>query len=153
MTILDEATIADLRAQDQAHLLHSQHYAPDHAEALIFDHGEGVWLTDVRGRRYIDGLSSKDVPAEVNHVRRGGMVGCRLVDFLLPSMLPIPQGKKLENGDRVLVRITNVEPRKGRVRLRYLEHLPTDVDAVLAKDAAAKAEAESESESGSEPAG
>lgn len=56
--ILDEATIAQLRADDQAHLLHSQHYAPDHENALIFDHGEGVWLTDVRGKRYIDGLSS-----------------------------------------------------------------------------------------------
>lgn len=56
--ILDEATIAQLRAEDQAHLLHSQHYAPDHENALIFDHGEGVWLTDVRGKRYIDGLSS-----------------------------------------------------------------------------------------------
>ena len=25
---------------------------------MIYDHGEGVWLTDVRGRRYIDGLAS-----------------------------------------------------------------------------------------------
>ena len=25
---------------------------------MIFDHGEGVWLTDVRGRSYIDGLAS-----------------------------------------------------------------------------------------------
>lgn len=56
--ILDEATIAELRREDQAHLLHSQHYAPDHEQALIFDHGEGVWLTDVSGKRYIDGLSS-----------------------------------------------------------------------------------------------
>ncbi len=56
--ILDEEAIADLRRTDHAHLLHSQHYAPDHEQALIFDHGDGVWLTDVRGRRYIDGLSS-----------------------------------------------------------------------------------------------
>ena len=56
--ILDDATIAELRREDQAHLLHSQHYAPDHEQALIFDHGEGVWLTDVTGKRYIDGLSS-----------------------------------------------------------------------------------------------
>jgi len=56
--ILDDATIAELRAEDQAHLLHSQHYAPDHENALIFDHGKGVWLTDVRGKSYIDGLSS-----------------------------------------------------------------------------------------------
>ena len=76
------------------------------------------------------------MPAEINHVKRGGLVGCRLVDFLLPCMLPVPQGKSLKDGDRVLVRITGVEPRKGRVRLRYLEHLPTDVDAVLAQDKA-----------------
>ncbi len=56
--ILDEQTITQLQQEDRAHLLHSQHYAPDHENALIFDHGEGVWLTDVRGRRYIDGLSS-----------------------------------------------------------------------------------------------
>ena len=56
--ILDEATIAQLREEDRAHLLHSQHYAPDHEQALIFDHGKGVWLTDVRGRSYIDALSS-----------------------------------------------------------------------------------------------
>jgi putrescine aminotransferase len=58
MTILDEQTITQLEQEDHAHLLHSQHYAPDHEHPLIFDHGEGVWLTDVRGRRYIDGLSS-----------------------------------------------------------------------------------------------
>jgi adenosylmethionine-8-amino-7-oxononanoate aminotransferase len=58
VTILDEQTIAQLERDDRAHLLHSQHYAPDHEHPLIFDHGEGVWLTDVRGRRYIDGLSS-----------------------------------------------------------------------------------------------
>jgi adenosylmethionine-8-amino-7-oxononanoate aminotransferase len=57
-SILDEETIAELEREDRAHLLHSQHYAPDHEHPLIWDHGEGVWLTDVRGRRYIDGLSS-----------------------------------------------------------------------------------------------
>ena len=55
---LGEAAIARLVADDLGHLLHPQYYAPDHADPVIFSSGEGVWLTDVRGRRYIDGLSS-----------------------------------------------------------------------------------------------
>ncbi|MSQ42300.1 MAG: aspartate aminotransferase family protein [Dehalococcoidia bacterium] len=55
---LDEARIAALVREDLAHLIHPQWYAPDHQDPVIFDHGEGVWLTDVRGRRYLDGLSS-----------------------------------------------------------------------------------------------
>lgn len=58
MTTLDEATIASLVRDDLAHLIHPQYYAPEHESPIIFDHGEGVWLTDVRGNRYIDGLSS-----------------------------------------------------------------------------------------------
>ena len=58
MTTLDESAIAALVHEDLAHLLHPQYYAPDHEAPVIFDHGEGVWLTDVRGRRYIDALSS-----------------------------------------------------------------------------------------------
>ena len=58
MTTLDEATIAGLVRQDLAHLIHPQYYAPEHENPVIFDHGEGVWLTDVRGKRYIDALSS-----------------------------------------------------------------------------------------------
>jgi putrescine aminotransferase len=58
MTMLDESTIAGLVREDLAHLIHPQYYAPDHEEPVIFDHGEGVWLTDVRGRRYIDALAS-----------------------------------------------------------------------------------------------
>jgi adenosylmethionine-8-amino-7-oxononanoate aminotransferase len=46
-----------LCALDRAHLLHSLHHPTDHAEPLIFVHGEGAILTDVRGRQYIDGLS------------------------------------------------------------------------------------------------
>lgn len=57
-TTLDERSIAELVSRDRSHLLHSQHYAPDHEQPLIFESGQGVWLTDVRGRRYIDALSS-----------------------------------------------------------------------------------------------
>ena len=55
---VDQQSYEALAREDQAHLLHPQYYAPDHAEPVIFDSGEGVWLTDVRGRSYIDGLSS-----------------------------------------------------------------------------------------------
>ncbi|MPZ99033.1 MAG: aminotransferase class III-fold pyridoxal phosphate-dependent enzyme [Dehalococcoidia bacterium] len=58
MTTLDEATIAELEREDLAHLLHPQYYAPEHQHPVIFESGEGVWLTDVRGRRYLDGLAS-----------------------------------------------------------------------------------------------
>jgi len=58
VTTLDEQTITQLVQDDLAHLIHPQYYAPEHQDPVIFDHGEGVWLTDVRGRRYIDGLSS-----------------------------------------------------------------------------------------------
>ena len=56
--ILDDAAIAGLEQADLAHLIHPQYFAPDHTHPVIYDHGEGVWLTDVRGRRYIDALSS-----------------------------------------------------------------------------------------------
>jgi len=55
---LAEDKIAGLVNEDLAHLIHPQYYAPEHQEPVIFDHGEGVWLVDVRGKRYIDGLSS-----------------------------------------------------------------------------------------------
>jgi putrescine---pyruvate transaminase len=48
----------ELVALDHAHLLHPQHHPSDHTEPIIFERGEGALLWDVRGRRYIDGLSS-----------------------------------------------------------------------------------------------
>src|SRR5713101_2368045 len=58
MATLDESAIAGLVREDLAHLIHPQYYAPEHEQPVIFDRGEGVWLTDVRGRRYIDALAS-----------------------------------------------------------------------------------------------
>jgi adenosylmethionine-8-amino-7-oxononanoate aminotransferase len=55
---LDEQAIAALVRTDRAHLLHPQYYAPEHEAPVVFASGEGVWLTDVRGRRYIDALAS-----------------------------------------------------------------------------------------------
>jgi adenosylmethionine-8-amino-7-oxononanoate aminotransferase len=40
-----------------AHLVHPLYHPKDHAEAVIFERGEGVYLYDVEGRRYFDGLS------------------------------------------------------------------------------------------------
>ena len=58
MTTLDEQTYEALAQEDLAHLLHPQYYAPDHHRPVIFESGQGVWLTDVRGNRYIDALAS-----------------------------------------------------------------------------------------------
>ncbi|MFA7250330.1 MAG: aspartate aminotransferase family protein [Dehalococcoidia bacterium] len=58
MATIDDQTYAQFVHEDLAHLIHPQYYAPDHQAPVIFDHGEGVWLTDVRGKRYIDALSS-----------------------------------------------------------------------------------------------
>ena len=58
MTTLDQAAISELVHEDLAHLIHPQWFAPDHQRPIIFDHGQGVWLYDVEGRRYLDGLSS-----------------------------------------------------------------------------------------------
>ncbi|HEY7269010.1 MAG TPA: aspartate aminotransferase family protein [Dehalococcoidia bacterium] len=44
--------------EDIAHLLHPQGHQADQRNEVIFDHGEGAVLTDVKGKRYIDGLSS-----------------------------------------------------------------------------------------------
>jgi len=46
-----------LVALDRAHLMHPQHHPADHEAPVIFERGEGAILWDVRGRRYIDGLS------------------------------------------------------------------------------------------------
>ncbi|HEV2125204.1 MAG TPA: aminotransferase class III-fold pyridoxal phosphate-dependent enzyme, partial [Chloroflexota bacterium] len=51
-------TYEELVQLDQQHLLHPQHHPSEHTEPIIFDRGEGVILWDVRGRRYIDALSS-----------------------------------------------------------------------------------------------
>ncbi len=58
MTTLSPDAITDLIHEDLAHLIHPQWYAPDHQAPVIFDHGQGSWLYDVQGRRYLDALSS-----------------------------------------------------------------------------------------------
>jgi adenosylmethionine-8-amino-7-oxononanoate aminotransferase len=47
----------DLRAADQAHLIHPLHHPNDHAEARIFTEGKGAMLYTNDGKEWIDGLS------------------------------------------------------------------------------------------------
>jgi adenosylmethionine-8-amino-7-oxononanoate aminotransferase len=42
---------------DQQHLLHPLHHPVAHKSPLIMASGQGIWLTTVDGRRYIDGLA------------------------------------------------------------------------------------------------
>jgi len=44
-------------ATDQAHLLHPLHHPSAHAATRLWVKGEGAWITDATGRRYLDGLS------------------------------------------------------------------------------------------------
>lgn len=43
---------------DLKHLIHPQYFAPDHQDPIIFERGEGSWLFDYNGNKYLDGLSS-----------------------------------------------------------------------------------------------
>src|SRR3954471_9259018 len=53
-------TIEDLRAQDRDHVWHPFTALADWAaaEPLVIARAEGVYLYDVQGRRYLDGVSS-----------------------------------------------------------------------------------------------
>jgi putrescine aminotransferase len=57
--LLTEAEIARLVALDQAHFFHAATPLREHAAEgpLIFTRGEGIYLFDARGKRYVDGLS------------------------------------------------------------------------------------------------
>ncbi len=51
------ATLEQLVAFDQQHLLHPQHHPSDHKQPVIWAKGEGAHLITVTGERYLDGLS------------------------------------------------------------------------------------------------
>ena len=55
---VDEREIAGLVKTDIARQIHPQYHVRDHQEPVVFVRGEGALLWDVRGREYIDGLSS-----------------------------------------------------------------------------------------------
>jgi adenosylmethionine-8-amino-7-oxononanoate aminotransferase len=55
---MNDVEYQSLVERDVAHMLHPQYLSGDQRKAIIFAKGEGAILTDVRGREYIDGLSS-----------------------------------------------------------------------------------------------
>jgi adenosylmethionine-8-amino-7-oxononanoate aminotransferase len=55
---LNESEIQRLAAYDVEHIIHPNFHVSDHQDAVIFERGEGAVLTDVRGKQYIDALSS-----------------------------------------------------------------------------------------------
>ena len=44
-------------ATDQAHLLHPLHHPSAYGSTRLWVKGEGAWIIDSTGRRYLDGLS------------------------------------------------------------------------------------------------
>ena len=48
---------AALLARDSAHLIHSLHSNAAQASAHVWVRGEGAWLVDADGNRFLDGLS------------------------------------------------------------------------------------------------
>ena len=55
---MNDSEYRSLIERDIAHMIHPQYLQGDQRNAIIFAKGEGSVLTDVRGREYIDGLSS-----------------------------------------------------------------------------------------------
>jgi adenosylmethionine-8-amino-7-oxononanoate aminotransferase len=53
-----QTRVEELAALDEAHLIHPLYHQKAQAGAVIIERGEGVWLWDVNGNRYLDGLSS-----------------------------------------------------------------------------------------------
>jgi len=55
----DQIQTSDLLlAADKRHLIHPLHHPNDHANARIFESGQGAMLRTADGREYIDGLSA-----------------------------------------------------------------------------------------------
>ncbi len=55
---MNDSEYRSIVERDIAHLLHPQYHQADQRNAVVFEKGDGAVLTDVRGRQYIDGLSS-----------------------------------------------------------------------------------------------
>ena len=52
-----QVATGDLAKADLEHLIHPLYHPAAHENAVIFERGEGVWLYDTNGKRYLDGLS------------------------------------------------------------------------------------------------
>jgi adenosylmethionine-8-amino-7-oxononanoate aminotransferase len=55
---VNDTEFQDLIERDIAHVVHPQYLQGDQRKAVVIEKGEGAILTDVRGKEYIDGLSS-----------------------------------------------------------------------------------------------
>jgi adenosylmethionine-8-amino-7-oxononanoate aminotransferase len=54
----DDRDYQELIERDISHVIHPQYLQGDQRKAIILESGKGAVLTDVRGKEYIDGLSS-----------------------------------------------------------------------------------------------
>ncbi len=52
-----QISIDELAQNDLDHLIHPQYHRKAQENQIIFERGEGAWLIDINGKRYIDGLS------------------------------------------------------------------------------------------------
>jgi putrescine---pyruvate transaminase len=52
-----ELSASGLAAVDRLHQIHSLHHPVDLADSIIYAKGQGIYLWDVEGKQYIDGLS------------------------------------------------------------------------------------------------
>jgi putrescine---pyruvate transaminase len=52
-----QVSVQDLAQNDLDHLIHPLYHRKAQENQVIFERGEGVWLYDVNGKRYLDGLS------------------------------------------------------------------------------------------------
>src|SRR2546427_4875447 len=50
-------TAAELIKADQEHLIHPLHHPIDNAEPMVYVRGRGATISDIGGKKYLDGLS------------------------------------------------------------------------------------------------
>src|SRR4051794_21572105 len=55
---MTSADYAELAQKDCDHFIHPQYLISEQQQPIIFESGKGVWLEDINGKKYIDGLSS-----------------------------------------------------------------------------------------------
>jgi putrescine---pyruvate transaminase len=56
--MVSETLASTLIENDLNHLIHPLYHRQAQENAVVFERGEGVWLTDIHGTRYLDALSS-----------------------------------------------------------------------------------------------
>ena len=54
---MNQLSNAELLSKDQQHWIHPLHHSAAHANARVWVRGEGEFLFDADGNRFIDGLS------------------------------------------------------------------------------------------------